>query len=112
MKVCILASLSSEQERDNIQRLAHAYMQKGYFVIYPFPKPDVPRQTIFLNYLRNIDKADKIVVLTKSDGTIGDGVAYEMAFAEYLVKPITIFRPDEERGFVCTDAYTNGLVKN
>lgn len=50
MNVCILASL--EQDRDNIQRLAHAYMQKGYFVIYPFPKPDVPRQTIFLDYLR------------------------------------------------------------
>lgn len=97
MNVCILASL--EQDRDNIQRLAHAYMQKGYFVIYPFPKPDVPRQTIFLDYLRNIDKADKIAVLTKSDGTIGDGVAYEMAFAEYLVKPITIFQPNENGGF-------------
>ena len=97
MNVCILASL--EQDRDNIRRLAHAYMQKGYFVIYPFPKPDVPRQTIFLDYLRDIDKADKIAVLTKSDGTIGDGVAYEMAFAEYLVKTITIFQPNENGGF-------------
>lgn len=92
MNVCILASL--EQDRDNIQRLAHAYMQKGYFVIYPFS-----RQVIFLEYLRNIDEADKIVVLTKSDGTIGDGVAYEMAFAEYLVKPIIIFQPNENGGF-------------
>ena len=92
MKVCILASL--EQDRDNIQNLACNYMQKGHFVIYPFPKPDVPRQAIFLEYLRNIDGADKIVVLTKSDGTVGDGVAYEMAFAEYLGKPITIVRPD------------------
>lgn len=97
MKVCILASL--EQDRDNIQKLAHTYMRKGHFVIYPFPKPDVPRQVIFLEYLRNIDEADKIVVLTKSDGTIGDGIAYEMAFAEYLQKSITIFRPDEKRGF-------------
>lgn len=92
MKVCILASL--EQDRDNIQNLAHNYMRKSHFVIYPFPKPDVPRQVIFLEYLRNIDEADRIVVLTKSDGTIGDGVAYEMAFAEYLEKPITIVRPD------------------
>lgn len=69
-------------------------MRKSHFVIYPFLKPDVPRQVIFLEYLRNIDEADRIVVLTKSDGTIGDGVAYEMAFAEYLEKPITIVRPD------------------
>lgn len=92
MKVCILASL--EQGRDKIQNLAHKYMRKGHFVIYPFLKPDVPRQAIFLEYLRSIDGADEIVVLTKSDGTVGDGVAYEMAFAEYLGKPIRIIRPD------------------
>nr|DAE42509.1 MAG TPA: hypothetical protein [Caudoviricetes sp.] len=34
MKVCILASL--EQDRDKIQNLAHKYMRKGHFVIYPY----------------------------------------------------------------------------
>lgn len=110
MKVCILASL--EQNRDSIQSLARNYMQKGHFVIYPFIQTGVPRQTIFLEYLRNIDGADEVVVLTKPDGTIGDGVAYEMAFAEYLALPITIFRPDGKGGFVCMDADMNGLVKN
>lgn len=97
MKICIIGSL---QQETVMLILAKKYMMKGDFVIHPFLKTGIPQQTILLDQYRNIEESDRVIVLLKSDKTIGEGSAYEMAFAKYMDKPITVLCLDE-KGEVC-----------
>ena len=86
-KKIIIASLRQE---DDIKKVADKYKKLGYIVDYPIKQPDKELSRIIEDYLYKISLADSVVAITKPDGTFGVGATYEIAFARYLNKPITI----------------------
>lgn len=86
-KIIIISSLSQENE---IKEVADYYKKLGHIVDYPIKQSDKEFSRIVEDYLYRISLADVVVAITKSDGTFGTGVTYELAFARYLNKPIVI----------------------
>ena len=86
-KVIIISSLSQENE---IKKVSDYYKKLGYIVDYPTKRSDKEFSRIVEDYLYRISIADIVVAITKSDGTFGTGVTYELAFARYLNKRIVI----------------------
>ena len=87
MKIVIIASLSQE---DEIKKVADGYKKMGHLVDYPVKQQNKEFSRIVEDYLYRIGVADKVVAITKADGTFGEGATYEIAFAKYLNKPIRI----------------------
>lgn len=86
-KVIIISSLSREND---IKKVADYYKKLGYDVDYPIKQSDKEFSRIVEDYLYKISLADIVVAITKSDGTFGTGVTYELAFARYLNKRIVV----------------------
>lgn len=87
MDVIIIASLSQEED---IIDVAMDYKSQGYLVDYPMKQPDADFSRIVEDWFYRISLADKVVAITKDDGTFGEGVTYELAFARFLGKSIKI----------------------
>jgi hypothetical protein len=92
MKVIIIASLSQE---DEIKKVADIYEKIGITVAYPTRQQNKEFSQIVEDYLYRISMADKVVAITKDDGTFGEGAIYEIAFAKYLNKPIEILNTEQ-----------------
>lgn len=91
MNIVIIASLSQE---DTIKEVANHYKNLGHIVDYPVKQPDKEFSQIVEDYLYRISLADTVIAITKQDGTFGEGVTYELAFAKFLNKPIHIIKED------------------
>lgn len=98
-KVVIIASLSQE---DDIKKVRDHYFNMGYLVDYPKAQfNNKSFREIVEDYFYRISLADKIVAITKDDGSFGEGSIYELAFAKFLNKPIEIINLfDKRMGFV------------
>ena len=96
--VVIIASLSQEED---IKDVKDYYLYLGYLVDYPTPQFNKSFHEIVEDYFYRISLADKVVAITKDDGSFGEGSTYELAFAKFLNKPIEIINLFENRmGFV------------
>ena len=96
--VVIIASLSQEED---IKDVKDYYLSLGYLVDYPTPQFNKSFHEIVEDYFYRISLADKVVAITKDDGSFGEGSTYELAFAKFLNKPIEIINLFEKRmGFV------------
>lgn len=90
MKIVIIASLSQEEE---IKKVADIYKSVGCQVDYPTKQQNKNFIQIVQDYLYKISVADRVIAITKDDGTFGEGSMYEIAFARFLIKPITTLNP-------------------
>ena len=61
-----------------------------YSVRYVYSQPDKDFQDLVKECYDNIEWADIIYVIKKKDGTIGNGVTYELEYAKRLKKQIVL----------------------
>jgi hypothetical protein len=86
-KVFIIGSIKQAR---TIKLVAETYNIAGYDVKYVEPYQDVDMNTLIDKTLIYINEADIVAVVTKPDGSFGDGTSYAMAFARFLEKEILI----------------------
>ena len=99
MNICIVCSLSCESE---CRETKDILMNMGFDITTPFDGQVGPLFDIQLNYLKEIDKADMVLVIPKridTKGTcndnhcewsamVGESVSYEVAYAVHTNKPV------------------------
>lgn len=85
MKLYIIGSLT---QSDKIEIVANYYKMFGHIVDYPKREANKSFDKIVDDCFSQINLADKIVVVRKEDGTLGEGSTYEVAFAKFLGKDI------------------------
>lgn len=78
-----------------LKKVADIYEKIGITVAYPTRQQNKEFSQIVEDYLYRISMADKVVAITKDDGTFGEGAIYEIAFAKYLNKPIEILNTEQ-----------------
>lgn len=83
-KAFVIGSLSQEQE---IEKIAFSLMDK-YYVYFVSKQPNKSFDILVKEAFDTILISDVIFVLLKSDGTIGQGVTYEIEFAKRMNKKI------------------------
>ena len=89
MKVFVIGSLSC---KDRIDAVAAFMRELGDNVETVQSQPDKSFEDVVYDTYSKIESADRIVVVTKEDGSIGEGTTYEVAFAKFLGKQVTTFR--------------------
>lgn len=88
-KIYIIGSLS---QKETIKSTADYYMNTGrYRVRYVKEEAERSFKDLVKDCFLNILWADRIYVIPKPDGTLGDGVTYEVTFAELIGKRVEIF---------------------
>lgn len=83
-KAFVIGSLSQEQE---IEKIAFSLMDK-YYVYFVSKQPNKSFDILVKEAFDTILISDVIFVLLKPDGTIGQGVIYEIEFAKRMNKKI------------------------
>ena len=83
-KAFVIGSLSQEQE---IEKIAFSLMDK-YYVYFISKQPNKSFDILVKEAFDTILISDVIFVLLKPDGTIGQGVTYEIEFAKRMNKKI------------------------
>lgn len=83
-KAFVIGSLSQEQE---IEKIAFSLMDK-YYVYFVSKQPNKSFDILAKEAFDTILISDVIFVLLKPDGTIGQGVTYEIEFAKRMNKKI------------------------
>ena len=83
-KAFVIGSLSQEQE---IEKIAFSLMDK-YYVYFVSKQPNKSFDILVKEAFDTILIWDVIFVLLKPDGTIGQGVTYEIEFAKRMNKKI------------------------
>lgn len=83
-KAFVIGSLSQEQE---IKKIAFSLMDK-YYVYFVSKQPNKSFDILVKEAFDTILISDVIFVLLKPDGTIGQGVTYEIEFAKRMNKKI------------------------
>lgn len=93
-KIYIIGSLS---QKETIKSTADYYIGTGrYRVRYVKEEPEKSLKTLVKDCFKNIIWADRVYVIPKPDGTLGNGVTYEVAFAELIGKRVEIFMTESE----------------
>ena len=87
IKAYIIGSLSQESQ---IKKFAKKLSSIGNNVKYVFSQPDKDFQDLVTECFDNIEWADIIYAVKKKDGTIGNGVTYELEYAKRLKKQIVL----------------------
>lgn len=87
MRIYVIGSLSC---LDRIESIANHYKKFGHEVDHVEKAPNIPFEKLVENCYARINMADKIVAVTKKDGSIGKATTYEIAFARFLGKNIEI----------------------
>lgn len=88
-KIYIIGSLS---QKEKIKSTADYYIETGrYRVRYVKEEPEKSFKKLVKDCFLNILWADRVYVIPKPDGTLGDGVTYEVTFAELIGKRVEIF---------------------
>lgn len=89
-KLYIIGSISMEEK---IEKIAQLYADTGdYDVRYVKDEPNRPLKELIEQCFSNIRWADRVLIVPKEDGSIGDGVTYEMAFADFVGKRYDIVK--------------------
>lgn len=86
-KVFVIGSLSRE---DYIVHISDKIRELGYEVDHVRKQPSKTLPELIAEAYKNIAEADKIIVVKKEDGSLGEGTMYELAFAKFLNKHISI----------------------
>lgn len=86
-RIFVIGSLSQE---DEIEKTAQYYEDLAYIVDHVRKQPDRTFSDLVDEAFRKISEADQIVVVPKKDGSFGEGVTYEIAFAKFIGKTITV----------------------
>lgn len=93
-KIYIIGSIS---QADRIKSTADYYIKTGrYRVRYVKEEPEKSLKTHIKDCFLNIIWADRVYVIPKPDGALGDGVTYEVVFAELIGKRVEIFMTQSE----------------
>lgn len=88
-KIYIIGSLS---QKETIKSTADYYIGTGrYRVRYVKEEPEKSFKTLVKDCFLNILCADRVYVIPKPDGTLGNGVTYEVTFAELIGKRVEVF---------------------
>lgn len=89
-KIFVIGSMS---QYDEIQTLAKK-LSNDADVDYVKPQNEVFTDLVHSAF-QKISECDVVMALKKPDGTIGDGVAYEVEFAVWLKKPVVYVNSTE-----------------
>ncbi len=81
------------QQSDIEKAVDHYNKLYGTLVDYPMEQPNKTLLEIDIDYMYRIASADKIVAVPKPDGSFGESVTYEMAFAKFLGKDVGVYYP-------------------
>lgn len=93
-KIYIIGSVA---QADEIKSWADYYIGTGrYRVRYVKKEPEKSLKDLVDECFLNIIWADRVIVIPKPDGTVGQGVTYEMAFAKFLGKRVSQFYSESE----------------
>lgn len=93
-KLYIIGSIS---QKEQILNTAKYYIETGrYRVRYVKEEPNVSLAILIYRCFKNILWADRIYAIPKPDGTLGNGVRYEMIFAQFLGKWVDRFFTESE----------------
>lgn len=91
-KIFIIGSMS---QADEIQKQAEYYQfQVENEVRYVKPEPDKTFSQLVADCFENILWADRVYIISKPDGSIGEGIIYEKEFARRTGKKIKILTRD------------------
>lgn len=86
--IYIIGSLSQQEK---IEKIGKCLMNNIYgSVRYVKKENDLSFNECISQCYDNIEWADDVIVVKKEDGTIGDGVCYEMEYARRLNKEIVV----------------------
>lgn len=88
MKVFVIGSMT---RLDEIKKVANMRSKAGNDVEYVKSEPEKTFSTLVDKAFDHISKADKVVAVTKCDGSLGEGTIYELAFAKFLGKNIVVW---------------------
>ncbi len=81
---------------DEIQKAALHYLNMGYSVAAVRPQPNRTKEGLILECFKNIDGCKlTVVAVPREDGTLGDGVQYEIAYAKKCGKRVIIWKGDD-----------------
>ena len=98
-KIYIIGSLS---QKETIKSTADYYIGTGrYRVRYVKEEPEKSFKTLVKDYFLNILWADRVYVIPKPDGTLGNGVTYEVTFAELIGKRVEVFMTKSKIESIC-----------
>lgn len=93
-KIYIIGSIS---QADTIESTANYYKSTGrYDVRYVKREPNQSLIELIEKCFNNILWADRIYVIPKPDGTLGNGVSYEIVFAKMANKIVEVFHTKEK----------------
>lgn len=91
--IYIIGTLSRE---DVIEEAALYYLRLGYSVLMVIKQPDENKEKLIMQSFKNIEDATRIVAVPHQDGTCGEGTQYEIAYAKFLRKKVTIWKGETE----------------
>lgn len=91
VKIYIIGSMS---QADTIKAIGeHLNTLDYYDVRYVQPQPQKYLSNLILECYENIQWADRIFAITKPDGSVGEGVTYEIMYAHTLEKTVLNVKP-------------------
>lgn len=83
--------IGSLQQKEAIKSAADHYIGTGHYIVrYVKEEPEKSFKTLVKECFLNILWADRVYVIPKPDGTLGNGVTYEVTFAELVGKRVEI----------------------
>lgn len=85
--IYVIGSLTHDEQ---IKEVADYYTSLGNDVDYVKKQPEVPFKKLVEDCFDKIEKADEVIVIPKDDGSIGEGVTYEITFAKRVGTKVTI----------------------
>lgn len=85
-KIYIIGSTHSSAE--DIKKTADYYISTGRYRVKYVKPSSKPIETLILECFENIIWADRVYIVPKPDGSIGNGVTYEKVFAKIIGKRV------------------------
>lgn len=89
MKLFIIGPVSREKE---IEKIAEYYCKLGYDVEHVKRQSDKTFTELVCEAFKKISETDKIIAVQKKDSGLGKGTTYEVTFARFLGKDVSIFK--------------------
>lgn len=87
MKIFVIGSVSQELD---IRRVANYLKELGHDVDFVKRQLNTPLSELVENAYDKIYEVDEVVAVPKTDGSLGEGTTYEVAFAKFVGTPVHI----------------------